>query len=110
MIEEGRFSEFYKKARDTVLKKKKAKEKKPSMDSTTKKLNQWRQDRDEEDRKKYVNSFDFGEEVKPVPLPSAQPKKIYHPETGKEIKPVPLPSAQRKKQYHPETGEEIKPV
>tara|TARA_B100001250_G_C19369254_1_gene601198 strand:+ start:386 stop:574 length:189 start_codon:yes stop_codon:yes gene_type:complete len=58
MIEEGRFSEFYKKARDTVLKKKKAKEKKPSMDSTTKKLNQWRQDRDKEDRKKYVSDFD----------------------------------------------------
>tara|TARA_B100000686_G_scaffold342490_1_gene421752 strand:- start:638 stop:820 length:183 start_codon:yes stop_codon:yes gene_type:complete len=56
MIEEGRFSDFYKKARDTVLKKKK--EKKPSMDSTTKKLHNWRKDKEKEERRKYVSDFD----------------------------------------------------
>ena len=55
MIEEGRFSEFYKKARETVLKKKK---KKPSMDSTTQKLHSWRKNKEKEERKKYVSDFE----------------------------------------------------
>ena len=57
MIQEGRFSEFYKKARDTVLSKKKEKEKKPSMDSTTKKLHNWRKKKDKDEKRKYVNDI-----------------------------------------------------
>ncbi len=55
MIQEGKFSDFYQKARDTVLKKKK--EKKPSMDSTTKKLHDWRKKKDRDEKRKYVNDI-----------------------------------------------------
>ena len=55
MIQEGKFSDFYQKARDTVLKKKK--EKKPSMDSTTKKLHDWRKKKDKDEKRKYVNDI-----------------------------------------------------
>ena len=37
--------------------RKKAAKRKPQMDPTTKKLNQWRKDREQEDREKYVSPF-----------------------------------------------------
>ena len=51
---EGKTFDAWKKAAATALGRKKKQEKKPSMDSTTRKLHKWRTDRDQEEREKYV--------------------------------------------------------
>ena len=53
---EGKKWDSYKKAVSIVLGKKKE-QKKPSMDSTTRKLHKWRTDKEQAEREKYVSPF-----------------------------------------------------
>ena len=53
LIGEGRSFADWKKAAGNALKRKKE-EKKPSMDSTTRKLHKWRTDKEQAEREKYV--------------------------------------------------------
>ena len=54
LIGEGKTFDAWKKAAASALGRKKKQEKKPSMDSTTKKLHKWRTDKEQAEREKYV--------------------------------------------------------
>ena len=51
---EGKTFDAWKKAAASALGRKKKQEKKPSMDSTTRKLHKWRTDKEQAEREKYV--------------------------------------------------------
>ena len=51
---EGKTFDAWKKAAASALGRKKKQEKKPSMDSTTRKLHKWRTDKEQSEREKYV--------------------------------------------------------
>ena len=54
LIGEGKTFDQWKKAAASALGRKKKQEKKPSMDSTTRKLHKWRTDKEQAEREKYV--------------------------------------------------------
>ena len=53
-VSEGKTFDAWKKAAASALGRKKKQEKKPSMDSTTRKLHKWRTDKEQAEREKYV--------------------------------------------------------
>ena len=53
-VNEGKTFDQWKKAAASALGRKKKQEKKPSMDSTTRKLHKWRTDKEQAEREKYV--------------------------------------------------------
>ena len=54
VVSEGKTFDAWKKAAASALGRKKKQEKKPSMDSTTRKLHKWRTDKEQAEREKYV--------------------------------------------------------
>ena len=55
--------EKYRKDAEKAKAEKKKKENEDAKSPGEKKIRQWRKDRDEEERKKYVNDFDFGKSI-----------------------------------------------